>query len=203
MFLLLIYYATVNPIRLRRTRAKFILGNIIEITSYDIGQDPKTLKGLPSKLIDMPEVSVPQGLDDEGPYSEIVIPENFPPGSIMLFETHLQELDADLDAFCASGAQDSFADLSLVDLNVIMYRADGEERDATAGEYGVYDVPEMGKMVYCGLEGWMHPLRHVMRYNDLGHPLCGHLRNGTWAMDYIYSRLIKYALIACSRVTIP
>lgn len=189
-----LHYLTVNPIRLRRTKAKFILGNTLEITSYDINQDPKTLKGLPSKLINIPEVSVHQGLDDEGLYSEIVIPENFPPGSIMLFETHLLELDADLDTFCTSGAQDSFADLSLIDLNVIMYRADGEERDATAGEYGVYDVPGMGKLVYCGLEGWMHPLRHVMRYNDLGHPLSEHLRGGTWAMDYIYSRLIKCVL---------
>ena len=71
----------------------------------------------------MPEVVVPQGLDDEGPYSEIVVPEYFPSGSIMLFETHLQELDADLDAFCASGAQEAFGDLDLVDLNVVLYRA--------------------------------------------------------------------------------
>jgi glycogen debranching enzyme len=183
----------INPIRLRRTRVRFILGNIIEIPSYDIDKDPNTLRGLPSKLVDMPEVVVPQGLDDEGPYSEIVVPEYFPPGSIMLFETHLQELDADLDAFCASGAQEAFGDLDLVDLNVVLYRADGEERDATKGEFGVYDVPGLGKMVYCGLEGWMHPLRRVMRYNDLGHPLCSHLREGTWSMDYICSRLIRQA----------
>ncbi|EDR00074.1 uncharacterized protein LACBIDRAFT_314785 [Laccaria bicolor S238N-H82] len=28
-----------------------------------------------------------------------------------------------------------------------------------------------------------------MRYNDLGHPLCGHLRDGSWALDYIHQRL--------------
>lgn len=168
---------------------------MLEISSYDINKDPDTLYGLPSKLIDMPEVVVPQGLDGEGPYSEIIVPEYFPPGSIMLFETHLQELDADLDTFCASGAPEAFDDLSLVDLNVILYRADGEERDATKGEFGVYDVPGLGKMVYCGLEGWMHPLRHVMRYNDLGHPLCAHLRSGTWSMDYIHSRLIRLVFL--------
>lgn len=37
----------------------------------------------------------------------------------------------------------------------------------------------------------MYPLRHIMRYNDLGHPLCGHLREGTWALDYVYSRLSR------------
>jgi hypothetical protein len=38
----------------------------------------------------------------------------------------------------------------------------------------------------------MNPLRAVMESNDLGHPICAHLRNGTWAMDYIYERLIKW-----------
>lgn len=41
----------------------------------------------------------------------------------------------------------------------------------------------------------MHPIRHVTTYNDLGHPLCGHLRDGSWAMDYIYERLEKYVLV--------
>lgn len=163
----------------------------MEVSAYEVEKDPNTIRGLPSKLVDMAEISVHQGADGEGPYSEIVVPEYFPPGSIMIFETQLQDLDTELDTFCLSGAQEAFCNLDLVDLNVVLYRADGEERDATAGEFGVYDIPGSGKAVYCGLEGWMHPLRHVMRYNDLGHSLCAHLRQGTWAMDYIHSRLIR------------
>ncbi|GAW04654.1 glycoside hydrolase family 13 protein [Lentinula edodes] len=72
-------------------RAKFI------ITSYDVPVDAKTLKGLPHKLFEMSPVVVPQGLDDEIPYSEIIVPEYFPPGSIVLFETHLQDHDASLE----------------------------------------------------------------------------------------------------------
>ena len=41
----------------------------------------------------------------------------------------------------------------------------------------------------------MHPLRHIMRYNDLGHPLCGNLRSGTWVLDYVVSRLEKYVTL--------
>lgn len=37
----------------------------------------------------------------------------------------------------------------------------------------------------------MNPLRRVMEHNDLGHPLCEHLRQGTWAMDYVLERLRK------------
>ena len=52
----------------------------------------------------------------------------------------------------------------------------------------------MGALVYCGLEGWMSPLRHITKYNDLGHVLCGHLRQGTWAMEYIHTRLEKFVI---------
>lgn len=167
------------------------MGASLDISSYEVSKDAPTLHGLPSKLVEISPVVASQGLDGEGPYSEIVVPEYFPPGSIMLFETQLQDLDTSLDTFCVSGAQDAFGDLDLVDLNVILHRADGEERDATQGEFGVYIVPGLGKMVYCGLEGWMHPLRHIMRYNDLGHPLCAHLRDGSWALDYVVARLVK------------
>ncbi|KAL0067147.1 bifunctional 4-alpha-glucanotransferase/amylo-alpha-1,6-glucosidase [Marasmius tenuissimus] len=179
----------INPVKLRRTRVKYILGASLDISSYDDQSDEKTLRGMTARLVDMPPIVVPQGLDNEGPFSEIVVPDHFPPGSIMLFETTLQEHDASLDMFCASGAAEAFGELSLVDLNVVIHRAEGEERDATDGVYGAYDVPGLGKMVYCGLEGWMHPLRHIMRYNDLGHPLCEHLRQGTWALDYVHERL--------------
>jgi glycogen debranching enzyme len=37
----------------------------------------------------------------------------------------------------------------------------------------------------------MHSLKHIMRYNDLGHPLCAHLRDGSWALDYVHSRLFR------------
>nr|GAT49271.1 glycoside hydrolase family 13 protein [Mycena chlorophos] len=181
----------INPIKLRGTSAKFVLGHSIEFSSYETPQDPEMLRGMKAKLVDLSEVVASQGSDGEGSYSEIVVPDYFPPGSIMVFETQMVDHDASLESFCKTGAKEAFADLDLVDLNVILFRADGEERDATGGEFGVYDVPGLGKMVYAGLEGWMHPLRHIMRYNDLGHPLCGHLRDGSWALDYVHQRLFK------------
>ena len=181
----------VDPIKLRRTKAKFIFGAILNVTSYESPSDEKLIRGLPAKLEELPPVVAPQGVDNDGPYTQIIVPDHFPPGSVAVFETQLQQHDAELDSFCASGAQDAFADVDLVDLNVILYRADVEERDATNGAFGTYEVPGFRKMVYCGLEGWMHPLRHIMRYNDLGHPLCGHLREGTWVFDYVHQRLIQ------------
>ncbi|KAH7885855.1 glycoside hydrolase family 13 protein [Phlebopus sp. FC_14] len=179
----------VNTIDLSRTRAKFVCGFAIEIPSYEDSQDPDMIKGLPGRLLDLPEVPVAWETHTTGPLSQIVVPDFFPPGSIMIFETQLQQHDPSLDTFCMSDTDAAFSDLSLVDLNVVLYRADGEERDATSGAFGVYDVPNLGTLTYCGLEGWIHPLRRVMRYNDLGHPLCENLRQGCWAMDYTVARL--------------
>jgi glycogen debranching enzyme len=111
----------------------------------------------------------------------------------MIFATQLEGLNPALDKFCASGAEDAFQDLDLVDLNILLFRTEGEELDATGGEIGVYDVPGFGKLKYCGLEGWMHPFKHIIQHNDLGHPFCGHLRDGSWALDYTSRRLFKQA----------
>ena len=83
--------------------------------------------------------------------------------------------------------------LDLVDLNVILYRADGEERDATSSKIGTYNIPGHGNLVYAGLEGWMALLRPIMHHNDLSHALCDHLRQGLWAQEYIHHRLMKCA----------
>lgn len=181
----------IEPIRLRGSSAKFVFGASIEFTEGV--SIPNTITGIPSKLVHLRPVSPLWGRDDQGPYSEIKVPDYFPPGSIMIFETQLEGLDPTLDKLCGSGAEDAFQDLDLVDLNVLLYRADGEEMDATGGEISVYDVPGIGKLKYCGLEGWMHPLKQIIQHNDLGHSLCGHLREGTWALDYISRRLVRQA----------
>jgi glycogen debranching enzyme len=107
------------------------MGATVDIPSYEIPVDTKVIRGLPSTLVDLPPVVAVEGSDHDGPYSEIVVPDKFPPGSIMLFATQLQGVDPTLDEFCKSGADEAFKDLNLIDLNVLLFRCDGEERDAT------------------------------------------------------------------------
>ncbi|KAJ7844538.1 central domain of glycogen debranching enzyme-domain-containing protein [Mycena olivaceomarginata] len=64
-------------------------------------------------------------------------------------------------------AKEALADLNLVDLNVLLHCADSEERDASSREFGVYDVPGLGKMVYCGLEGQSEVLPRRRMYKDM------------------------------------
>lgn len=59
---------------------------------------------------------------------------------MMVFATSITDLDPSLDALCHSGAAEAFDDLDLVDLNVLLYRAGGEERDATGGCWHPYPI---------------------------------------------------------------
>lgn len=59
-----------------------------------------------------------------------MVPDVFPPGSVLVFATEMDGLGSELDEICSSGAEEAFKGLGLVDLNVLVYRADGEERDA-------------------------------------------------------------------------
>lgn len=172
-------------------RAKFICGFAVDFLSYEAPRDTGTIKGLPSRLIDLPEVPAIQKSNSAGPHCSIIVPDFFPPGSIMVFEVEAEQADPTLDTFCADAdtSAAAFSSLDLVDLNVALYRADAEERDATDRKFGVYDIPSVGRLTYCGLEGWMGPLQVVMATNDLGHPLCENLRKGTWALDYTVERL--------------
>ncbi|ORY30247.1 putative glycogen debranching enzyme [Naematelia encephala] len=180
----------IKPIRLSRTKIDYILGASLVVHPDQWKSDPKIHQGMPSEVTLLPPPEIRSGADSGEDYVEIVVPDRFDPGSIMLFATDMDEMSSDLDDICKSGAEEAMADLDLVDLNVILHRADGEERDATGGD-GTYNIPNFGSLTYCGLEGWMFPLREVMETNDLGHPLCEHLREGTWALDYVSNRIEK------------
>ncbi|KAK3767183.1 hypothetical protein RRG08_018054 [Elysia crispata] len=78
--------------------------------------------------------------------------------------------------------------LDLSDINQCLYRIDQEERDDGYG-FGTYNVPNHGPLVYCGLRGMISELSRMRPNNDLGHPLCGNLREGNWLADYIGARL--------------
>ncbi|KIR80314.1 glycogen debranching enzyme [Cryptococcus gattii EJB2] len=180
----------VKPIRLGRTSISYIFGACIKTRFEEWKDDPSTHRGIPSTLGEIPPPEITKGTGNGEEYQEVVVPEDFAPGSIMVFATQMSDISGDLDDFCKEGAIEAMSQLDLVDLNVILHRADGEERDATGGD-GTYTIPNYGPITFCGLEGWMHPLREITKKNDLGHPLCQHLREGTWAFDYVVNRLNK------------
>ncbi|GAA6219495.1 glycogen debranching enzyme-like [Lates japonicus] len=77
--------------------------------------------------------------------------------------------------------------LTLVDMNMLLYRCDAEEREDGGG---CYNIPSWLPLKYGGLQGLMSVMAEIRPKNDLGHPLCDNLRQGDWMMDYISDRLL-------------
>ncbi|KAA8897200.1 glucanotransferase domain of glycogen debranching enzyme-domain-containing protein [Sphaerosporella brunnea] len=182
-----------NPVAIPRTKVKSLGTWSLEVdgspeTIKEVMEDPTTLRGLPSKLLklDTPRIET---TDDA---TIITIGEVFPPGSIALFETWVEGFEGtELDSFSVSGAEDAFKNTDLKALNYLLYRCDAEERDTSDGKDGVYNVPGHGALVYAGLQGWWSVVEDIVKGNNLGHPLCDHLRSGIWALDWTVGRLEK------------
>ena len=181
-----------SPVHLTGSKAKLLGSWKLLVDASDAAKaatldDQKHLKGLPSRVVELTGVKLEIKADE----TMIAVPEHFPPGSIALFETWIPgaEHSEGLDMFVTSGAKNAFGNLDLVDLNFLLYRCEPEERDLSNGGDGVYTIPGHGPLVYAGLQGWWSVLKDIIQYNKLGHPLCNHLRDGQWALDYIMGRL--------------
>lgn len=81
--------------------------------------------------------------------------------------------------------------LNLDDLNKAIYRCEEEERDM-GNSSGCYDVPNYGRLVYSGTQGFASVLSEIAPNNDLGHPVCNNLRDGNWMIDYVHQRLNRF-----------
>lgn len=122
-------------------------------------------------------------LDDKS--ARLNFTEHFKPGCVVAVsifphektKTAVCQLLSDIDLVQATSR------LTLSDMNFILFRCAEED------EGNIYDVPEFGKLVYCGIQGFISVLDTIVPNNDLGHPLCTNLRNGFWIIDYICKRL--------------
>ncbi|KAK9462891.1 glucanotransferase domain of glycogen debranching enzyme-domain-containing protein [Lipomyces oligophaga] len=178
-----------GPIFLQGTFARPVLTSMLRKTGEYKDSDTQ-LNGIPVEVVDLQAADVIY--DSTNNQSVVNLPELFPPGSIALIRTWIPSAEESVDDFVVSGAQEAVQNLDLIDLNIILYRCDGEERDLSQGQDGVYVVPNYGPLTYAGLQGFMSPLKQIIFNNDLAHPLSEHLRQGQWTLDYIDYRLSKY-----------
>lgn len=181
-----------SPVHLTGTKARHLGSWMLEVdaseeSTQEVLKDSKYLRGLPSRVVDVPGIRMEVKGDD----THITVRDRFPPGSIALFETWIPaaEHSSGLDHYVTSGATAAWNDVDLVDLNFLLYRCEAEEMDLSGGKDGVYDIPGHGKLIYAGLQGWWSLLENIIRDNNLAHPLCQNLRDGQWALDYIVGRV--------------
>jgi glycogen debranching enzyme len=181
-----------RPVHLVGTKARPLGAWVLDVDASDEARrgsaaDKSFLTGLPARTKNLKRF----GLDSENGDTTITVPDIFPPGSIALFETWIPsaEHSVGLGNFITSGADEAFGELDLIDLNFVLYRCESEERDSSSGEDGVYTIPNHGPLVYAGLQGWWSVLEGIIKSNDLGHPLCNHVRDGQWALDFVVGRM--------------
>ncbi|KAI9310296.1 glucanotransferase domain of glycogen debranching enzyme-domain-containing protein [Dichotomocladium elegans] len=181
---------SIAPIRLHRTKLRYLFGASLQVDKSSCMKDgdDQYLMGVPSTLL---ELGQPHISEESDSWKEIHLGSAFAPGSIYVFRT-IAEIPKDVTKLVTDMPASVTDPLDVIDCNIILYRCESEERDAT-GDGGVYDVPRWGKAVYAGLEGFMALLRPIIRDNDLGHPFCDNLRAGFWALDYVQNRLRRYS----------
>ncbi|KTW30644.1 glycogen debranching enzyme [Pneumocystis carinii B80] len=190
----------IEPIILRGTKADVIFSLSLAVNSSENLEDSNFIKGFSSTTIELDSPIITVKEDLEGIFTCVEIPKEFPPGSIFLLKTWIENVDEKLDDFISSDLDKAMENLDLTDLNAVMYRCNQEEYDTINN--GTYNIPDFGDLVYCGFEGWMTLFNEIIQNNNLDHPLCKHLRQGQWALDYIVQRLYKMGNIL-SRLHLP
>ncbi|KAI5954892.1 GDB1 [Candida jiufengensis] len=176
-----------SPSTLGGTKVKHEFSYTLKQTG-DYESNKEYLTGIPVKVEEIEEPKV----DYENGDSIIHVNSTFVPGSISVFSTEIPGVDQSLDNYVKEGAIEASLGLDLYDLNALLYKCSPEELDASGGKDNVYDIPNYGPLIYAGLEGWQTALKHVIWSNNLGHPICDHLRDGSWALDNVVARLDKY-----------
>ena len=123
---------------------------------------------------------------------------NFKPGSVVVIHVKLDENSRKsiietqrvLKMFDETRIPDDLNEIFIKEmnfdsLNFALYQCNNEGLDNNRGK-GVYDIPNYGPLVYCGLQGIVSLLHVVAQNNDLGHPVCGNLRNGDWLIGELF-----------------
>uniref|UniRef100_A0A1I7U7N9 Glycogen debranching enzyme n=1 Tax=Caenorhabditis tropicalis TaxID=1561998 RepID=A0A1I7U7N9_9PELO len=160
-------------------------------------EDQNVLRGLENFEMEIREnVPLEEGTMFQihgGDYIELT---NFPSGSVIGFK--IRPTDEAANAFkqihqsieSSPHLDSALSKLIYQSFPNILFHCESE--DYATIQQGGYDVPNFGKFVYCGLQGLIPVLEKIRDQNDLGHPLCQNLRDGTWLCDYITGRLAKF-----------
>lgn len=178
-------------------------------TEYEFKKDEFYINGLENFKLQFNENLNLESLNKSFFISNIKIDENetviyfkdLPPGSVIAFSCGIsdklteaiQNLRSKILTSCVTDDGSSILSrivdrLSFDELNILLFRSAEEEIDEQIFS-SVYNIPNYGSLLFCGLQGFMNVLEKLRLKNDLGHPIFENLRQGNWMMEYIVRRL--------------
>lgn len=176
-----------DPVWLEMTKAEFVEGWALVVDGPGGNKNDKEIKPFSTHLENVEGI-----VDWDGKNSTVRLGDRFPQGSVAIFRTERAFAAAEIEKLVRQPASPVVSDLSLIDLNILLYRCESEERCSTDGKFGVYDIPDYGPLVYAGLQGWESVLKPIVLNNDLGHAVSANLRQGLWALSNCADRLEGY-----------
>jgi len=120
-----------------------------------------------------------------------IVLSRFRPGAILSISTRLPPAIANAkdqlqDPQHMEELEKILSNLSLVDLNKVLYRCSVED------EVGTFYIPGWGNMTYSGLAGAVLCFNTVPESSTVSHPICDNIRAGPWLMDFLSNRLEGY-----------
>lgn len=84
---------------------------------------------------------------------------------------------------------DLFENVTLEDVNHLLWKCGAEELDSTHGKRDLYEIPAHRKFNYAGLGSLMVEFLPLIKRNDLGHAICNNIRAGDWLLNYHIQRI--------------
>ncbi|KAF6206185.1 hypothetical protein GE061_017413 [Apolygus lucorum] len=171
-----------------KSNIRFVSPNLKDFT-----KDPSVINGLSDYVVDVKEnialadsnmiQAVPSGTS-----TRLNLTCRFKPGTVVAVRimSRKSAKEAAANIIAGNDYSNAVSKLDFIDLNYALYRHHTEEDGG-----GPYNIPGFGLPTYCGLQGMMSILEEVARNDDLGHPLCGNLRDGLWLCHYITLRFSK------------
>ncbi|KAG0196511.1 hypothetical protein BGX28_010038 [Mortierella sp. GBA30] len=122
----------IQPIKLRDSTAKVLMSVGLVVSSRTIDINGEYLEGLSGKLVELSSPKISLLSDAQGAFTQVEIPDRFPGGSIILLETAVDsKVPSNIEDLVKTIPDNVFGQLNWVELNIALYRCDGEERDLT------------------------------------------------------------------------
>eukprot|EP01091_Cochliopodium_minus_P012931 TRINITY_DN4039_c0_g1_i1.p1 TRINITY_DN4039_c0_g1~~TRINITY_DN4039_c0_g1_i1.p1 ORF type:complete len:1528 (+),score=372.55 TRINITY_DN4039_c0_g1_i1:37-4584(+) len=184
-----------EKIKARGRLSKIHLAGKLEVDKKHYKHNDSIITGLHNTFIDFSDRSAEDhpmfSLEYTHSGGTLISLKDFVPSSVLVLQFEPDEEESQLIPqivdMLDKPIDHLFDQISLEDMNVLLYRSDPEEY-ATIG-WNSYTVSGMEKFSYCGISSCADVFHEIFDHCIIDHPLMKNLEEGDWFIDYHLGRL--------------